>query len=264
MDLGIAGRVAFVSGGSKGIGRATSELLGREGVRVIVAARSKGAVDETVEAIRAKGGEATGVCADLTDQEDVARAVAEGTNAFGPPDIAITNVHGPGPGDFFDLSDEQFVNAFREVALSVVYLTRLVVPHMKEQGWGRLVNIGSGAAKEPPPELAHMLANTTRAAVVTLQKSLANELGPYGITVNTLGTGWFGTDRMYDYVDSVATKRGDTREAVLTPFTNAIPARRVGKPEEMAAVVAFLCSVGAGYLTGEFINVDGGIHRSAF
>jgi 3-oxoacyl-[acyl-carrier protein] reductase len=264
MDLGIAGKVAFVSGGSKGIGRATSELLAGEGVRVIVAARSKDAVDETVEVIRSKGGDATGVCADLTAQEEVARAVAEGTATFGPPDIAITNVHGPGPGDFFDLSDEQFINAFREMALSVVYLSRLVVPHMKEQGWGRLVNVGSGAAKEPPSELAHMLANTTRASVVTLQKSLANELGQFGITVNTLGTGWFGTDRMYDYIDTLATERGATREAVLTPFTNAIPARRVGRPEEMAAVVVFLCSVGAGYLTGEFINVDGGIHRSAF
>jgi len=264
MDLGIAGKVAFVSGGSKGMGRATSELLAAEGVRVIVAARGKEAVDETVEAIRTRGGQATGVSADLTKAADVASAVAEGTEAFGPPDIAITNVHGPGPGDFFDLSDDQFIAAFREMTLSVVYLTRLVVPHMKQQGWGRLVNIGSGAAKEPPPELAHMLANTTRASVVTLQKSLANELGQFGITVNTLGTGWFGTDRMYDYIDALAGKHGSTRDAVLTPFTSAIPARRVGRPEEMAAVVVFLCSVGAGYLTGEFINVDGGIHRSAF
>jgi 3-oxoacyl-[acyl-carrier protein] reductase len=264
MDLGITGKVAFVSGGSKGMGRATAELLAAEGVQVIVAARSKGAVDETVDVIRSRGGEATGVAANLTVQDEVARAVAEGTQAFGPPDIAITNVHGPGPGDFFDLSDEEFAQAFREMTLSVVYLTRLVVPHMKEQGWGRLVNIGSGAAKEPPPELAHMLANTTRSSVVTLQKSLANELGRYGITVNTIGTGWFGTQRMYDYIDALAQKNGATREAVLKPFTSTIPLRRVGTPEEMAAVVVFLCSVGAGYLTGEFINVDGGIHRSAF
>jgi 3-oxoacyl-[acyl-carrier protein] reductase len=264
MDLGIAGKVAFVSGGSKGMGRATAEMLAAEGVQVIVAARSKDAVDETVQVIRATGGAASGVCADLTLQEDVARAVAQGTEAFGPPDIAITNVHGPGPGDFFDLTDEQFASAFREMALSVVYLTRQVVPHMKEQGWGRLVNIGSGAAKEPPPQLAHMLANTTRASVVTLQKSLANELGPYGITVNTLGTGWFGTQRMYDYVDTLASKSGTSREAALEPLTATIPARRVGIPEEMAAVVVFLCSMGAGYLTGEFINVDGGVHRSAF
>jgi 3-oxoacyl-[acyl-carrier protein] reductase len=264
MDLGIAGKVALVSGGSQGMGRATAELLAAEGVRVIVVARHKEAVDEAVEAIRTNGGDAVGVSADLTVSDDVARAVAEGTEAFGPPDIAITNVHGPGPGNFFDLTDDQFANAFREMTLSVIYLTRRVVPHMKEKGWGRLVNIGSGAAKEPPPELAHILANTARASVVTLQKSLANELGPFGITVNTLGTGWFGTQRMYDYVDKLAEQKGTTREAALQPVTSAIPVRRVGTPEEMAAVVVFLCSVGAGYLTGEFINVDGGVHRSAF
>lgn len=264
MDLGIAGKVAFVSGGSKGIGRATAELLAADGARVIVAARGKEGVDETVEAIRRAGGDAVGIAADLTVEEEVDRAVAEGTSTLGPPDIAITNVHGPGPGNFFDLTDDQFASAFREMTLSVVYLTRLVVPHMKEQGWGRLVNIGSGAAKGPPPELAHMLANVTRSSVVTLQKSLANELGPFGITVNTIATGWIGTQRMYAYIDAMADKNGVSRDEAIGPFTSVIPARRVGKPEEMAAAVAFLCSEGAGYINGEFINVDGGFHRGAW
>jgi 3-oxoacyl-[acyl-carrier protein] reductase len=264
VDLGIAGKVAFVSGGSKGIGRATAELLGREGVRVIVAARGKGAVDASVAGIRSTGGDAVGVTADLTSPDDVARAVAEGSKVLGAPDIAISNVHGPGPGDFLDLTDEQFATAFREMTLSVVHLTRLVVPHMKEQQWGRLVNIGSGAAKEPPPELAHVLANVARASVVTLQKSLANDLGPHGITVNTVATGWIGTQRMYGYVDAMAATRGVSRDDVLSPFTSAIPARRVGTPEEMAAVVGFLCSQGAGYVTGEYLNVDGGFHRGAW
>jgi 3-oxoacyl-[acyl-carrier protein] reductase len=264
MDLGIAGKVAFVSGGSRGIGRAAAELLAAEGAGVIVAARGKEAVDETVAAIRRDGGTAVGVAADLTVAADVERAVAEGSTAIGPPDIAISNVHGPGPGNFFDLSEDQFASAFREMTLSVVHLTRVVVPHMKEQGWGRLVNIGSGAAKEPPPELAHVLANVARSSVVTLQKSLANELGPHGITANTIATGWIGTQRMYDYVDTMAAKNGISREAVLDPFTSVIPARRVGRPEEMAAVIAFLCSEGAGYISGEYINVDGGFHRGAW
>lgn len=264
MDLGIAGKVAFVSGGSRGIGRAAAELLAAEGVRVIVAARGEDAVNETVEAIRRGGGVAVGVAADLTVAEDVERAVAEGTEALGPPEIAITNVHGPGPGNFFDLTEDQFASAFREMTLSVVYLTRVVVPHMKAQRWGRLVNIGSGAAKEPPPELAHVLANVARSSVVTLQKSLANELGPHGITANTIATGWIGTQRMYDYVDMMAAKNGVSREAVLDPFTSAIPAQRVGRPAEMAAVIAFLCSEGAGYVSGEYINVDGGFHRAAW
>lgn len=264
MDLGIAGKVAFVSGSSKGIGRATAEILAREGCRVVIAARGQTAIEETVTAITAAGGTATGVSADLTQQADVERAVATATMAFGPPDIAVANVHGPGPGNFFDLSDTDFVDAFRQMTLSMVYLARAVVPHMREQGWGRLVNVGSGAAKEPPPELAHMLANATRASVVTLNKSLANELGRYGITVNTVGTGWIGTERMHDYVGRVAAERATAPETLLGGFTSVIPAGRVGDPGEIAATIAFLCSRPAGYINGEFINVDGGFHRSAW
>jgi 3-oxoacyl-[acyl-carrier protein] reductase len=264
MELGLAGRVAFVSGGSKGVGRATAELLAREGCHVVVAARNQDAIDETVDTIRSSAGRAVGVSADLTQRDDVERALQVARDAFGPPVIAISNVHGPGPGDFLDLSDEDFANAFRQMTLSVTYLTRAVIPAMKQVGWGRLVNVGSGAAKEPPPELRHILANTTRASVVTLQKSLANELGPFGITVNTVATGFIGTPRMYEYFDKMAVDRGITTEEALAPFCSTIPLRRPGTPEEEAALIVFLCSQAAGYITGELINVDGGFHRSAW
>jgi 3-oxoacyl-[acyl-carrier protein] reductase len=264
MDLGIAGRIAFVSGGSKGVGRATAELLAAEGAHVVVAARTQDAIDDTVRAIRESGGSAAGVAADLTLRGDVERAVDVARQTFGPPDIAVSNVHGPGAGDFFDLDDDDFERAFREMTMSVVYLSRAVVPDMRERGWGRLVNVGSGAAKEPPSELRHVLANSARASVVTLQKSLANELGPFGITVNTIGTGWIGTDRMYDYVDALASEHAITREQALEPFTATIPLRRVGTPQEMAGAIAFLCSQWAGYITGEWVAVDGGLHRSAW
>jgi len=264
MDLGISDKVAFVSGGSRGIGRATAELLAAEGCRVVVAARGQDAIDETVAAIEAAGGRAVGVSADLTDRGGVDHAVQVARDAFGPPDIAISNVHGPGPGNFFDLQDDDFARAFRDMTLSVVHLTRAVVPDMQRKGWGRLINVNSGAAKEPPPELRHILANTARASAVTLQKSLANELGPYGITVNTLGTGFVGTSRMWDYVGRVASDQGVAVEEALAAFTSSIPVRRVGTPQEMAALIAFLCSDYAGYVTGEFINFDGGTHRSAW
>jgi 3-oxoacyl-[acyl-carrier protein] reductase len=146
----------------------------------------------------------------------------------------------------------------------MVYLARAVIPHMREQKWGRIVNLGSGAAKEPPPELPHILANTTRAAVVPLNKSLSNEFGQYGITINTIATGYIGTQRMKNYFAHLADERGVPVDQLVGALTANVPVRRVGTPEEMAGVIVFLCSELAGYVTGEFIAVDGGFHRSAW
>jgi 3-oxoacyl-[acyl-carrier protein] reductase len=264
MDLGIAGKVALVSGGSRGVGRKAAEMFAEEGCKVAVVARGKEALDETVAAIRASGGEAIGVAGDLTLEADVVRAVTETTEAFGPPDIAVSNVHGPGPASFDDLTDENLAEAFQRMTISLVYMARACLPHMKQQRWGRLVNVGSGAAKEPPAGLRHILANSTRAAAVALNKSMANELGSYGITVNTVATGWIGTERMHEYVRKVAAEKNITPEQVLGRVTADIPAGRVGRPEEEASLVVYLASELGGYINGEFINVDGGSHRSAF
>lgn len=264
MDFGIAGKVAFVSGGSKGIGRQCAEMLGKEGCKVVIAARGQQAIDEAVASIRAGGGEAIGVSVDLTCEADILRAVEVARATYGAPDIVITNVHGPGPGDFFDHSGDDFVAAFRDLALSVIFLARATLPAMKDKGWGRLVTIGSGAAKEPPSELKHILANTARASVVSLNKSLANEFSQYGITVNTLATGWIGSERMYAYLAHVAEEKGLTEEGAMDMLKGLIPAGRPGKPEEMAALAVFLCSTQAAYMTGNLIAVDGGLHRSAW
>jgi 3-oxoacyl-[acyl-carrier protein] reductase len=268
MDLGITGKIAFVSGGSMGMGRSTAELFAKEGARVVVAAlpEHKDSIDETVDAIRDAGGEAIGVAADLTEQQDVALAVAATTEHFGtPPDIAIANVGGPKQGDFFDVTDDDFSAALHSMAMSMVYLARAVIPHMRAQQWGRIVAINSGAAKEPPAELPHILANTSRASVVTLNKSLSNEFGRDGITVNTIATGYIGTPRMRGYYEKLAATRGDvTADDLLTELTANVPLRRVGTSEEMAATIVFLCSQLAGYITGQFIAVDGGFHRSAW
>lgn len=266
MDLGISDKVAFVEGGSMGMGRATAELFAKEGCRVVIAAlpEHKESIDETVEAIIASGGQAVGVAADLTLEDEVQRAIEVAITTFGSPDIAVANVGGPGPGDFFDVSNEDFTLAFQQMAMSMIYLARAVLPHMREQGWGRIVNLGSGAAKEPPPELPHILANTTRAAVVPLNKSLSNEFSRYGITINTIATGYIGTQRMKDYFANLAQERGVAVEQLVGALTANVPVRRVGTPEEMAAVIVFLCSEQAGYVTGEFIAVDGGFHRSAW
>jgi 3-oxoacyl-[acyl-carrier protein] reductase len=267
MDLGIAGKVAFVSGGSMGMGRSTAELFAKERCRVAVAALPdhKESIDETVEAIRAHGGEAVGIAADLTVEDDVNRAISTTAAEFGSrPDIAIANVGGPKQGDFVDVTNDDFSNALGDMAMSMVYLARAVIPHMREQRWGRIVTLNSGAAKEPPPELPHILANTSRAAVVTLNKSLANEFGRDGITINTIATGYIGTPRMRAYYEKLAATRDVPVDSIIDQLTANVPLRRVGTPEEMASVIVFLCSRLAGYVTGEFLSVDGGFHRSAW
>jgi 3-oxoacyl-[acyl-carrier protein] reductase len=266
VDLGIQGKVAFVSGGSMGMGRTTAELLATEGCRVIVTAlpRDKESIDETVDSIRSAGGQAIGVSGDLTVRDDVEAAVAAGIRAFGPSDIAVANVDGPPPGRFDDVSDEQFVLAMGQMVMSTVYLCRAVIPHMREVGWGRIVAINSVGAKEPPREVDHILVNPSRAAVIALNKTLSNEFAGDGITVNTIGTGFIGTERMYRGFGRAAEAQGRPLDDVLGELMATIPAGRVGKPEEIAATIAFLCSEGAAYVNGEVINVDGGFHRAAF
>jgi 3-oxoacyl-[acyl-carrier protein] reductase len=265
MDFGIAGRIAFVSGGSKGVGRQVSEMLAREGCHVIVAARGQEAIDDTVACIKQAGGSAFGVSADLTRKEDILRALEAGRQAFGGmPDIAITNIHGPGPGNLMDLDPEDFVRTFRELTISAICLAQAVIPAMQEKGWGRVVSINSGAAKEPPSDLKHLLASSIRASGVSLNKCLANEFGPNGVTVNSIGTGYIATERMHAYLDKLAAERGLSKEALWEETFRQIPMRRPGTPEEEAALIVFLCSEPAGYVTGQFIPVDGGAHRSAW
>jgi 3-oxoacyl-[acyl-carrier protein] reductase len=261
MDLGIRHRVAFVSGGSKGMGLSVARMLADEGCKVAVVARSQGPVDAAVEAITAGGGIAMGVTADLTTREGVAKAVAVVAARFGAPDIAISNVQDNIAGNFDDVSDDDFRHFFNTHAMSVVYLAREVLPAMKSRGWGRLVAIGSGAAKEPEGMIRHILANTARPAAVGLLKTLSDEVARHGVTVNSVGPGWIGTDNMFAYLEQkMAVKRGDV-DAFLG---GAIPAGRVGKPDEIASLIVYLCSNLAGYITGEWIAVDGGKHRFAF
>ncbi len=261
MDYGIRDRVAFVSGGSKGMGLSVAHMLADEGCKVAVVARSQGPIDEAVAALRLRGGQAMGVSADLTTREGVSRAVAEVTAHFGTPDIAISNVQDNIAGNFDDVSDDDFRHFFNTHAMSVVYLAREVLPAMKARGWGRFVAIGSGAAKEPEGMIRHILANTARPAAVGLLKTLSDEVARHGITVNSVGPGWIGTDNMFAYLEQkMAIKAGD----VDTFLGGAIPAGRVGTPDEIASLIAYLCSNLAGYITGEWIAVDGGKHKFAF
>lgn len=264
MDFGIAGKVALSGGGSKGVGRCISEDLAREGCKVVVAARGQEAIDETVAAIKAAGGEASGVSADMSSKEGILKAVEFTKATYGAPDIVVSNVYGPTHGRWDETKDDDFLEAYQSIVMSEVYLSRAVIPHMKEQGWGRIVCVNSICSKEPHREMPLITANVTRVGAVALNKSISDELAAYGITINTLGTGSFATERHTSYVaKQAAVGRGfpgyDPEDPNKRPD---IPAGRIGDPEEFSAMAVFLCSTRASYVTGQFIVIDGGRVRS--
>jgi 3-oxoacyl-[acyl-carrier protein] reductase len=223
-----------------------------------VTARGKEAVDETVAAIRDSGGEAHGVLGDFTDEAAIQHVVDETHSHFGPIDIAVFNVYGPNDGYFEDSTNERFVKAYNDMVMALVWMTRAVIPDMKANGWGRLVTIGSVCAKEPHRDLPLLTANVTRVGAVALNKSLSAELGPFGITVNTLATGGFMTERYRSYMERIATEDGRVFDELAASRRADIPVGRLGRPEEMAAVTTFLCSQRASFVTGQMIVVDGG------
>ena len=261
MDFGIRDKVAFVCGGSKGMVREAALMLADEGAKVAIVARSPGPIEETVELIRSRGGTAMGYSADMTTREGVRDAVAAVRAKFGDPDIAISSVMENIAGDFDDVADEDFERFFKVYAMTVVYLAREVIPGMKAKGWGRFVAVGSATAKEPVGNIHHVLAKTTRPAAVGFIKTLSDEVARYGITCNTVAPGWIGTDNMYNYLEQ---KMGISHNAVPDFLFEGIPARRVGRPEEIASTIAYLCSHLAGSISGNWIVVDGGKHASAF
>lgn len=264
MDLGIEDKVAVVAGGSRGCGRGVSEALANEGARVVLSGRVPEAVAACVAAIREAGGRAHGVVADMTHKQGAQRIIAEARSAFGDPDILIVNSPGPVPDrvtdrwrGFDNSSDDDFLEAYQDFVMSVVYLTREVLPAMRNKKWGRLVNLGSIAMKVPHLE-DPMPATNIRVAVAALMKTLAQENGPYGITANTIATGPFESELSREY------RASGTGIKTEEWYRKMLPVGRWGRPDEMGALTAFLCSRHAAFLTGETIRIDGGYTKSLF
>ncbi len=270
MDYGIEGKVAIVSGGSRGIGRSIAEVLVGEGVRVVIAARTQSHLDEAAAAIDAiVPGNVDAVVADMTDPADVDRVVGVARQRFGPVGIAVSNVighvidpgkegDGPGAGTFATMPPPEYRREFTSLFVSAWALAVSCLPDMRAAGWGRICNIGSGVAREPTTDLPHILPNTVRAPVAGLYRVLAHRLAPEGITVNNILTGSISTDRNSSYWRWLAGERGKTVDEVTQGMRASIPLRRMGYPQEMAAVVAFLCSQQAARITGLSIPVTGG------
>jgi 3-oxoacyl-[acyl-carrier protein] reductase len=265
VDYKISGKPALIVGGSKGIGFEVAKMLAAEGSRVAVLARTKTDVDAAVDTIRRDGGDAMGVCADVSRPEELENAVAEVRAQIGAPLIVIGQAKYQRPGDFADIDDlDAYRESFESHTMSQIFLLRTVLPAMRDAGWGRFVHIGSGTAKEPAGNIHHAVANTSRPSTIGLLKTVSDEYARYGITVNTVAPGWIETENAIAYIEKnlgAATEQ-HRREFMLGEAR--VPAARMGKPDEIASLVAYLCSDRAGYITGSWIEVDGGLHRSAF
>jgi 3-oxoacyl-[acyl-carrier protein] reductase len=261
MDLGIKGKTALVVAASKGMGRASALGLAAEGARVVMCARGEAALkDAAAEVKRQTGAEVLALVADASRAADISRVVAEANRAFGGVDILVANVGGPPPGPFEAMTDEQWKTAFEQVHLSAVRFIREVLPHMKQARWGRILAIQSSSVKQPVDGL--VLSNGIRPGIAGLFKTLAGDLAPHGITVNLVLPGRIMTDRFREHQTDRATRSGVTLEKQMELSSADIPMGRIGTPEEFAAMVVFLASARASYVTGTAVQVDGGLIRS--
>ena len=260
MDLGLKGKVALVAGGSMGLGRAVAWTLAQEGAKLAICALDDPALPETAAFIkRDTGEECLAIPADVSRPEEARRFVCDALDHFGTVDILVNNAGGPPAADFLDIDDDLWTAGFRLNLLSTIVMTREAVPVMKKKKWGRIINMTSISVKQPIDGL--ILSNTVRSGVIGLAKSLSNELAPYNITVNNVCPGYTLTDRVRNLARSVAEKEGTTPEAVIRGWESAVPMGRLGTPEEFAALVAFLASSQAGYITGAAIQIDGGWYK---
>lgn len=261
MDLGIKGKVALVGGSSRGLGRAAAQTLSAEGCAVVVCGRDGRSVDHARDEIAdTTGGDVLGVAADLSSAPGVDQLIRTTLDRFGRIDILVTNTGGPPAGPFESHSPDTWRNAVAQNLESVLNLCRAVLPDMKARQWGRIINITSIAVKQPVEGL--ILSNSVRAAVTGFARTLANEVAPDGVTVNNVMPGYTRTERLVHLAEHNAEQRGTDVDEAYAQWEREIPMQRLGEPDELAALIAFLASKRAAYITGTSIPVDGGWIRS--
>ncbi len=263
MELGLRGRVALVAAASRGLGRAIAAELAAEGASLLLCARGADRLEEARASIAKRAyGQVQAVIADLATAEGIECVASESVQRFGHVDILVTNAGGPPPGSFEAHEWSTWARAVDLTLRSAVELTRAVLPGMKERRWGRILNVTSISVKQPVDNL--ILSNSIRAAVTGMARTLANEVAPFGITVNNLLPGWTRTERVDELAEANARKEGIDSEAYRSRIAGEIPMGRLGEPAEFAALAAFLASERASYITAQSIAVDGGWIRALY
>ncbi len=263
MDFGITGKRALVCAASKGLGRAVAKALAQEGVELFLCSRDKDSLSETAAEIEKSVGR-TAFCAagDLSDAASREQLIAGVKQVFPAIDILIHNVGGPKPTTARQTQLEDWEKGFHQLFTSVAHLNEAFLPAMIDQRWGRIVTVTSLSVLEPIPGLA--VSNAMRAAVTGMLKTLSDEVAEYNVTINCAAPGVIGTDRTEERIGAQIKSSGGSRDEYMQDYVKGIPAKRLGTPDEFGAVVAFLCSQQASYITGSTICVDGGKRRSGF
>src|ERR671936_859178 len=265
MDLGLRGKTAIVAAASKGLGKGVARVLAAEGANVVMFSRNPAAIEAAAKEVRASaadGARVVGLTADVTRLTDLERVVKNTIDAFDSISVVFNNAGGPKPGVFDTLTDEDWYTAVDLNLMSAIRLTRLCLPHMRHHRWGRVIVSTSSSVKQNIPNL--MLSNAVRSATTAWAKTLSDQVGPHGITVNCLAPGRIDTERVRQIDKDVAQREGRTRDEVERDSMDRIPIRRYGRPDEFGAAAAFLASAPAAYITGVTLLVDGGLYRGTY
>ncbi len=260
METGLRGRVAIVAASSQGIGRATAAAFAAEGCHVAMCARTPEKLERAAQDIRKQSGaEVFTQAFDVTDPGGVHTFVEAVADKFGSIDICVTNAGGPPAKGFLAATIDEWRKALDGNFLSTVYFAREVIPYMQRKRWGRIITLTSISTKQPVPDL--VLSNASRAAVVGLMKSLANEFGKDGILVNNVGPGYTATDRLKELARARAAAQNKREDEIFAAWASDSALKRVGQPSEVADTIVWLASERASYITGQTILVDGGTYK---